>query len=174
MSGTSSTSFSGPWRERPQRPECYLAVGANLAYSEVIRMIGRAAARSPSPSRPGAAGRVAGGWSKGERRGLKSGPLITFGLRPFERLDSYYDPTRVAANSDTNTFPSRQTVADGWVFPGYSAAGSTLKSKKRHGKWGNLGAHGNTEDKISRVLGFWDIVGIVVGGVIGSGIFLVP
>ncbi len=27
---------------------------------------------------------------------------------------------------------------------------------------------------LPRVLGFWDIVGIVIGGVIGSGIFLVP
>jgi APA family basic amino acid/polyamine antiporter len=29
-------------------------------------------------------------------------------------------------------------------------------------------------DALPRVLGFWDIVGIVIGGVIGSGIFIVP
>lgn len=32
----------------------------------------------------------------------------------------------------------------------------------------------NSRDVLPRVLGFWDIIGIVVGGVIGSGIFIVP
>ena len=31
-----------------------------------------------------------------------------------------------------------------------------------------------TPVSLPRVLGFWDIVGIVIGGVIGSGIFIVP
>ena len=44
----------------------------------------------------------------------------------------------------------------------------------RRPKWGNLGSMETQENKLPRVLGLWDIVGIIVGGVIGSGIFLVP
>lgn len=37
-----------------------------------------------------------------------------------------------------------------------------------------INCQGSTKPDLPRVLGFWDIIGIVVGGVIGSGIFLVP
>jgi basic amino acid/polyamine antiporter, APA family len=42
---------------------------------------------------------------------------------------------------------------------------------------GHNGQHGSEVEKahsLPRVLGFWDIIGIIVGGVIGSGIFIVP
>jgi len=38
----------------------------------------------------------------------------------------------------------------------------------------NGGAKESARTSLPRVLGIWDVIGIVVGGVIGSGIFLVP
>ena len=95
----------------------YLAVGANLTYSDVIRLIGRARGFKSRPV-PIPAGLVAagGGLVEGASAIFKKRPLITFAYGRLSGWRSYYDNGKSVREFGHVYRPVEQTIADGWEY----------------------------------------------------------
>jgi dihydroflavonol-4-reductase len=95
----------------------YLAVGANLPYTDVIRMIGRAAGKEPRVI-PVPAGLVAvgGGLMEGLSAVVRNRPLITFAYGRLSGWRSYYDNRRSVEEFGLKYRPVERTVVDGWEY----------------------------------------------------------
>jgi len=95
----------------------YLAVGANLPYSDVVRMIGRAAGREPRVI-PIPAGLVAvgGGLMEGLSAVIRKRPLITFAYGRLSGWRAYYDNDRSVRELSLEYRLVERTIADGWEY----------------------------------------------------------
>ena len=95
----------------------YLAVGANLTYSETIRLIGRACGLKSRPV-PVPAGLVAigGGLLEGVSGLIKKRPLLTFAYGRLSSWRAYYDNGKSVREFGHVYRPVEQTIADGWEY----------------------------------------------------------
>ncbi len=97
--------------------ESYLVVGANLAYSDVVRRISRACGRKayPVPVPPlwlTAAGRLL------ERAAHRTGrrPLLTAAYGRLSGWTAYYDNTKSRREFGHTYIDADTTIADGWAY----------------------------------------------------------
>ncbi|MHB8053947.1 MAG: NAD-dependent epimerase/dehydratase family protein [Candidatus Aminicenantales bacterium] len=99
--------------------ERYLAVGANLTYSEAVRLIGKACGLK-SLLIPVPAGLVAigGGLVEGMSALFKKRPLITFAYGRLSGWRSYFGNGKSVREFNHVYRPVEQTIADGWEYYG--------------------------------------------------------
>lgn len=97
--------------------ERYLAVGANLSYAEVIRLIGRACGRGTRPFRlPAAVIAAGGGLAEAAGSLSRKRPLLTFAYGRLSGWRAYYDNAKSVREFGHAYRPVAQTVADGWEY----------------------------------------------------------
>lgn len=97
--------------------QCYLAVGANLTYSDTIRLIGRAGGRKIRPvSIPAVLVAAGGGLVEKVSALIKKRPLITFAYGRLSGWRSYYENGKSVREFEHVYRPVEQTIADGWDY----------------------------------------------------------
>ncbi|MBN1940332.1 MAG: NAD-dependent epimerase/dehydratase family protein [Candidatus Aminicenantes bacterium] len=97
--------------------ERYLAVGANLTYSETIRLIGRACGRNTRPiAIPSGLVAAGGGLVEGVSAFFGKRPLITFAYGRLSGWRSYYDNAKSVREFEHAYLPVERTIADGWEY----------------------------------------------------------
>ena len=95
----------------------YLAVGANLTYSDVIRLIGRACGLISRPVPiPAALVAAGGGLVEGVSALLKKRPLVTFAYGRLSGWRAYYDNGKSVREFEHVYRPVEQTIVDGWEY----------------------------------------------------------
>jgi dihydroflavonol-4-reductase len=95
----------------------YLAVGGNLRYSEVIRLISRACGRASHPLPvPSWLVAIGGGLVEGSSKILRKRPLITFAYGRLSGWRSYYDNAKSIREFGQAYRPVEETVAEGWSY----------------------------------------------------------
>lgn len=97
--------------------ECYLVVGANLAYREVVRRIARACGRKAYPV-PVPAPVLAAAGSLLERRSRRSrqAPLLTAAYGRLSGWTAHYDNAKSRRDFDHAYIDIDRTIADGWAY----------------------------------------------------------
>jgi dihydroflavonol-4-reductase len=95
----------------------YLAVGANLTYSETIRLIGRACGRTTRPvAIPSGLVAAGGGLVEGASAVFGKRPLITFAYGRLSGWRSYYDNGKSVREFGHVYLPVERMIADGWEY----------------------------------------------------------
>ncbi len=95
----------------------YLAAGANLTYSETIRLIGRACGRNTRPvAIPAFLVAAGGGLLEGASRLTGKRPLITLAYGRLSGWTSYYDNEKSIREFGHSYLPVERTIADGWEY----------------------------------------------------------
>jgi dihydroflavonol-4-reductase len=103
--------------DRGRRGEKYLAVGANLAYAEVIRMISRCCGRRALPFRiPARAVTAAGALFEGLSRFTRQRPLLTASYGRLSGWFAYYANDKSRREFGHEYLPAERTIADGWEY----------------------------------------------------------
>jgi len=101
--------------------EKYLAVGANLPYAEVIRMISRCCGRRAFPFRiPGPVVTAAGGVLEGLSRFTGRRPLLTASYGKLSGWFAYYANDKSRREFGHEYIQVERTIEDGWAY--YRAA----------------------------------------------------
>jgi nucleoside-diphosphate-sugar epimerase len=101
--------------------EKYLAVGANLAYAEVIRMISRCCGRRAFPFRiPAGVVTAAGGALELVSAFTGRRPLLTASYGRLSGWFAYYANDKSRREFAHEYIPAERTIADGWAY--YRAA----------------------------------------------------
>jgi hypothetical protein len=97
--------------------ECYLVVGANLTYPDVVRRISRACGRKAYPLRVPAALLAAAGRIL-ERAARKSGrrPLLTAAYGRLSGWTAFYDNAKSRRDFGHAYIDADKTIADGWAY----------------------------------------------------------
>jgi nucleoside-diphosphate-sugar epimerase len=97
--------------------ERYLAVGANLPYTEVIRMISRCCGRRAFPFRvPAGVVTAAGGAMELVSRLTGKRPLLTASYGRLSGWIAYYANDKSRREFAHNYIPAERTIADGWEY----------------------------------------------------------
>jgi dihydroflavonol-4-reductase len=97
--------------------EKYLAVGANLPYAEVIRMISRSCGRRAFPFRiPSPAVAAAGGALEVLSRFTGRRPLLTASYGKLSGWFAYYANDKSRREFGHEYIPVERTIADGWDY----------------------------------------------------------
>ena len=103
--------------ERGRIGEKYLAVGANLTYPDVIRMIGRSCGRKAYPFKvPAPLIAVAGGLLEAASVLTKKRPLLTAAYGRLSGWRAYYSNEKSRRELGHEYIPIETTVADGWAY----------------------------------------------------------
>jgi len=111
--------------ERGRVGEKYLAVGANVSYPDMIRMISRACGRRAYPFKiPAPLIAAAGGLA--ELVSLVTGkrPLLTYAYGRLSGWSAYYANDKSIREFGHSYRPIEQTVADGWAYFAETFGGS--------------------------------------------------
>jgi dihydroflavonol-4-reductase len=97
--------------------EKYLAVGANVSYPEMIRMISRSCGRKSYPFRiPAPLIAAAGGLLELVSAFTKKRPLLTFAYGRLSGWRAYYSNEKSRREFSHSYIPIERTVADGWTY----------------------------------------------------------
>jgi dihydroflavonol-4-reductase len=103
--------------ERGRIGEKYLAVGANLTYPDVIRMISRGCGRKSFPFRmPAPLIALAGGLLEGASLLTGKRPLLTAAYGRLSGWTAYYSNEKSRREFGHEYIPVETTVADGWEY----------------------------------------------------------
>jgi dihydroflavonol-4-reductase len=97
--------------------EKYLAVGANLRYPAVIKLISRACGRRAFPFKiPAPLVTAAGGGLELASRLTKKRPLLTAAYGRLSGWRAYYSNDKSRAEFGHTYLPAERTIADGWEY----------------------------------------------------------
>jgi len=103
--------------ERGRIGEKYLAVGANLTYPDVIRLISRSCGRKAFPFKmPPALIAAAGGLLEAASVLTKKRPLLTAAYGRLSGWTAYYSNEKSRRELGHEYIPIETTVADGWAY----------------------------------------------------------
>jgi dihydroflavonol-4-reductase len=103
--------------ERGRIGEKYLAVGANLTYPDVIRLIGRSCGRKAYPFRvPAPLIAAAGGLLEAASLLTGKRPLLTAAYGRLSGWTAYYSNEKSRRELGHEYIPVERTVADGWEY----------------------------------------------------------
>jgi dihydroflavonol-4-reductase len=94
--------------------ECYLVVGANLSYRDVVRRIARACGRRAYPV-PVPAPLLAAAGRLLERRSRRA-PLLTAAYGRLSGWTAHYDNAKSRRELDHTYMDIDRTIADGWAY----------------------------------------------------------
>lgn len=111
--------------------ESYLIVGANLAYADVVRRIGRACGRRCRPVRvPGPLFTAAGRVLEWAARGTGRRPLITAAYGRLSGWTAYYDNAKSRREFGHAYIDADRTIADGWAYYRDMRTGRTTREAR--------------------------------------------
>jgi len=97
--------------------EKYLAVGANVSYPEMVRMISRSCGRKSCPFRiPAPLVVVAGGLLELVSAFTGKRPLLTYAYGRLSGWRAYYSNEKSIREFSHTYIPIERTVADGWTY----------------------------------------------------------